>query len=171
MTASIPQSCADPKNTLNVADTQRFAAAHRPRRHLPVVKPGGADVFLKAYPPLFVTGVALCFGSLCGVHAIRRWPVPLACCSAAWSAWPVSTQPCSWRVSRRRRRSGESAELPLADLDRCCYRRSCSKVRLRGRHVVAALGVLVGAGLIVSGSRLKRMRYLARLRLWAAGAA
>ena len=31
---------------------------------------------LKAYPPLFVTGVALCFGSLCSVHAMRRWPVP-----------------------------------------------------------------------------------------------
>ena len=34
------------------------------------------SVFLKAYPPLFVTGVALCFGSLCSVHAMRRWPVP-----------------------------------------------------------------------------------------------
>lgn len=129
------------------------------------------SVFLKAYPPLFVTGVALCFGALCSVHAIRRWPVPPR--TLLLGVVGLAGYHAALFVAFRKAPAVEANLLnylwptlivllsPLLLKD----------VRLRQGHVIAAFGGLLGAALIVTGGRLGLdSRYLAGY-LWAAGAA
>lgn len=129
------------------------------------------SIFLKAYPPLFVSGVALCFGALCSVHGIRRWPVPPT--TLLVGVVGLAGYHAALFVAFRKAPAVEANLLNYLwpSLIVLLSPVLLTDVRLRGGHILAVVGGLAGAGLIVTGGKLGLdAQYLAGYT-WAAVAA
>lgn len=128
-------------------------------------------VSLRHLPPLFVTGVALLVGSLCSIHRIRRWKVPLA--TLAVGVAGLAGYHAALFTALRRAPAVEANLLNYLwpTLIVLLSPLVLPAFRLRGAHLVAAAGGLAGAALIVTNGQLTIDAQYLPGYLWAIAAA
>lgn len=128
-------------------------------------------VSLRHLPPLFVTGVALLIGALCGVHRVGRWKVPAA--TLAVGVAGLAGYHTALFIALRLAPAVEANLLNYLwpTLIVLLSPLVLPAFRLRAPHLLAAAGGLAGAALIVTnGEFTVDPRYLPGY-LWAVAAA
>ncbi len=128
-------------------------------------------VSLRHLPPLFVTGVALLIGSLCSIHRVRHWKVPVA--TLAVGVAGLAGYHAALFTALRRAPAVEANLLNYLwpTLIVLLSPLVLPAFRLRGAHLLAAAGGLAGAALIVTNGQLTVDAQYLPGYLWAIAAA